>query len=382
MNLKTKTLVFATAVALLFPLPLLAQDDVPPEALDPAEIDPTELIEAEELEEATEDALDEVEDAALENLADSDDSKNWSIGYSARMNVGQGTFARLSNDTIWADEIHDGSGFQNRVNMAFSVNPSYTWNDFTFSSSLSFNQWLTAGGGSIRPYEGRFGGIGINSSGRFTGINIEQLGLRVTPTASVNIPILRSPTQRTSTFRGSLGGGASLSKTFFRQLTLSYSLSGSLSFFDFTSPVVDIGRIGEENAIFRAEGAEAVAPGFIAVGGINSPWSLNNSLTASFRIGQVSTSVTYAYSRRWAFDVERDPEFASIYECEGRCFGDSMRGAINLSYRINEHFNLSGGVSSGGLPKSSDQQTFNFPFWNFESAVGPSSLNIGIGGSY
>lgn len=387
MNCKKRALSAALVAAFFMSATTVHAEDLPPEVQEVTELDQTDAEEAEELIEETEELLEEIAEEAEEaedelGSDDDDEDKPWSVSASARMNVSQGTFARIANDSQWADEVHDGSGAFNRVSMQFSVNPSYRWNDFTFSSSLSFSQWLTAGGGSIRPYEGRFGDLGINASGRFTGWEVDSLGLRVTPSASLNVPIIRSPSTRTSTFRGSLGGGLSASKTFFRQLTLSYSLSGSRSFHDYTSRVLEIDRIGEENALFRAEGAEAVAPGLMAVAGINTPWSLNNSLSASFRVGKVGASVSYAYSRRWSYAVTEEDQYMSELQCAGRCVGDSMRGSISLSYRLNDRFNLSGGLTSGGLPKTSDQQSYNFPFWNFNSAVGPSAVNVGISGSY
>lgn len=334
-------------------------------------------------EEAAEEAIDEIEDEVFADKDDEKDSKDWSVTGSVGIHVGQGTFARVSNDTQWAGEVDDGRGFQSRVSMNFSVTPSYRWKDFTVSSTLSFQQWLTPGGGFNAPYEGRFGDIGINASGGWKGWTIEQLGdLRISPRASVNIPIIRSAMTRTASFRGSVGGGLNVSKNFFSKLTLSYGLSGSRSFHDYTSGVVDIDRIGQENALFRAQGAEAVAPGLLAVGGVNSPWALNNSLSANFRVGDLSATVTYAYSRRWSYNVTEADEFSSEIQCAGVCSGDSMRGAISLGYRINDWLNLSGGVSSGGLPKTADQRSFNFPFWNFNSAVGPSAINIGVSGTY
>lgn len=389
MSSKQRALAAMTAIFCVAALGTAQAQEAPevePEETGLEEVEATGVSEEaeEDAAEAAEEAVDEVEDEAwAEKDDEEEDSKDWSVTGSVRMNVGQGTFARVSNDSQWAGEVDDGRGFQSRVSMNFSVTPSYKWKDFTLSSTLSFQQWLTQGGGFNAPYEGRFGDIGLNASGSWKGWTIEQLGdLRIAPRASLNIPVIRSAMTRTTTYRGSVGGGLNISKNFFKKLTLSYGLSGSLSHYDSTSPIVDISRIGEENALYRAEGAEAVAPGYIAIGGVNSPWSLNNSLSANFRIGDVSATVTYAYSRRWSYNVTQDDEYSTDIQCAGVCSGDSMRGGISLGYRVNDWLNLSGGLSSGGSPKTADQRSFNFPFWNFNSAVGPSSLNIGVSGTY
>lgn len=389
MSFKRRALAAMTAIFCIAALGT-AQAQEGPEVVEPEGVGLEEVEAAgvsEEAEadaaEAVEEAVEEVEEEAWPDEDDDEDSKNWSVTGSVRMNVGQGTFARVSNDSQWAGEIDDGRGFQSRVSMNFSVTPSYKWKDFTVSSTLSFQQWLTQGGGFNAPYEGRFGDIGLNASGGWKGWKIEKLGdLRISPRASVNIPVIRSAMTRATTFRGSVGGGVNVSKSFFKRLTLTYALSGSRSFHDYTSPMMEISRIGEENALYRAEGAEAVAPGYMAIGGVNSPWALNNSLSASFRIGKVSATATYAYSRRWSYNVTEDDEYSTDIQCAGVCTGDSMRGAISLGYRINNWLNLSGGITSGGMPKTADQRSFNFPFWNFNSAVGPSAINIGVSGTY
>jgi hypothetical protein len=355
-----------------------AQDD----ALDPSVPDEMEEslaeIEAEEdLEDLEEEDLDEQLDELLGE--DEDDARPWSITGSWGLSVGQGTFARIANDSQWADQVHDGSGAYNRVSMNLGLSPSYRWNDFSFGGRIGISQGLTAGGGINRPYETRLSDVSLSAG--WSGHTFDAIGVSVRPSLGLTLPTsVRS--QHTTLLAGtSLGLG--FSKNFFQALTLSYSVRAGRSFYRFTSPVVEVDRIGEENAIFRTGGAEDVQPGRFAVGGVNTPWSLSNSVSASFRVGRVSSTVTYAYTRRWSYAWTEQDEFTSDFQCVGRCVGDGMSGSISLGYSLNDWLSMSAGLSSGGTPKTSDQRSFNFPFWNFNGAAGGgSSLSLGLSGRY
>ncbi len=351
------------------------------------DMDPIEEIDgADAAETAIEDAEDEAEedlDDLDDDLAgeDDDDDKPWTIGGSARMSVGQGTFAQVSNDTQWAGEVDDGSGAFNRVSMNFGLNTSYRWEDFSFSGSTSVSQGLTAGGSPIAnaPYETRMGNIRLGAG--WSGYEFEDLGISVRPSISASLP--SSATSRAQTLILGTSASVGLSKTFFNNLTLSYSLGGSRSFFRYTSPVLQTERVGEENVLIRMDGAEAVEPGRFAIGRVNTPWGMSNNLSASFRLGRVGANVSYTYTRRWSYAWTEEDDFTSDIQCVGRCVGDGMSGAIGLSYRLNDTRSLSGGLNTGGTPKTADQQSFNFPFWNFNGAsANRSSIALGLSGSY
>lgn len=327
---------------------------------------------------------DEEEEADIEDELDrllgedESESRPWSVSGSTRMSVGQGTFVQLANDSQWAGEVHDGSGAYNRVSMSFGVSPSYRWNDFTFGASIGFSQNLTAHGMN-RPYETRFQDIGLSAG--WSGYTFEQIGVSIRPSIGLSLPA--SARSQATTLRLGTSAGLSVSKSFFGSLTLSYSLRGSRSFYEYTSPVMSVQRVGEENAIYRLNGEEAVEPGRFAVAGVNTPWGLSNSLGASFRVGKVGLTVGYTYTRRWSYDWTEQDEFTSERQCVGRCVGDGMSGNIGMSYSLNDWLSMSGGLSSGGLPKTMDQRSYNFPFWNFNgAAANSSSISLGLSARY
>lgn len=335
-------------------------------------------------EQEAQDDLDELEEEDLDEMVDDllgpdEEDKPWSVSGSMRMSIGQGTFARIANDSQWAGEVHDGSGAYNRVSMNFGVSPSYRWNDFSFGASFGVSQGLTAGGGMNRPYETRLGDVSLSAGWR--GHTFDAIGVTVTPSLRMTLPT--SVRSQFTTLRLGTGASVGVSKRFFNAISLSYSLGAGRSFYEFRSPIVEVDRIGEENAIFRIDGAEAVQPGRFAVGGVNTPWSMSNSFSASFALGRVSTSLSYTYTRRWSYKWTEEDEFTSDFQCVGRCVGDGMSGSLSLGYSLNDWLSLSGSLSSGGQPKTADQRSFNFPFWNFNGAAGGgSSIALGLSGRY
>ncbi|RAL20967.1 hypothetical protein DL240_14955 [Lujinxingia litoralis] len=381
----SRALASTTAAALiLFSAPAFAQSNTP-DASENAESAPVEVAEAEEsaakeLEEAAQDEL----DAELDELLGKDsgrDDKPWSIGASLGFSVGQGTFVRVANDSPWADEVHDGSGAYNRVSMRFGISPSYSVGDFNFSGNLGFSQGLTPNNGMNGPYETRLGDLGLSAG--WKGWSFDAIGVSLRPSLSISLPTSRTSQVATMLLSSSLG--LSASKTFFKRLTIGASLSGSRTFHRYTSPVIEIDDIGEENAIYRYDGSEAVAPGLFAVGGINTPYSLGTGLSASMSFpNKLSASVSYNLRTSWAYRVNESDEFSSQYECRGLgCAGQGASGSISLGYPVTDWLSASLSASTFGGPRTPDQKSFVFPFWNFNgAATNQSSIGLGLSGSY
>lgn len=373
MDKRATLLAAVAAVCCLMAPAAVSADDVVVDA------DGTEAAEdaADAAEDADADAMDDADDAADE---EDEDERPWSASGSVRMAVGQGTFASVANDSEFAGEIHDGAGAFNRVSMRMGAGASYSWDDYEFSGQFGVSQYLTAGGGAVRPYEGRIQDIQLSASR--SSWEIADTGVSISPSLSGIIPTSRA--SQASTTITSLSAGIGVSKTFFDDLSLSYRLGGSRNFHRFTSPVMDVDEIGDDNALYRVDGEEAIVPGrFFAVPGINTAWGMSHSISASFRIGEVSVSTSYALQTGWTYPIAEDDELAHERQCAGRCAGQMTMGQLSASYRLTEHLSLSGGINTGNMPKTMDQKTFAFPFWNFEgAAANRSSMNLGIMGSY
>lgn len=313
-----------------------------------------------------------------------DEDRNWSLGAGMGLTVGQGTFVSPANDTDYADEIDDGSGAFNRVSTTFSVNAGYNWEGYQFSTGLSFRQSLTpAGVGSTRPYEGRFQDMELNAE-REEGFEIADTGVEISPSASLTLPV--STGSRTATLLTGLSASASISRTFFDRLTLSYSLGGGRNFHRHTSPVLDEDDIQDDefsSRLFRPDGSEALGGGRFLVGGINTEWSMSHGFGAGFMLGGgVMVMANYAIMTGWSYPVEED-EFTHERQCSGRCPGQISMGMLMANYRVSENLAVNGGIRTMQPPKTMDNKSFNFPFYNFSRpASNRSMFTLGLSGTY
>lgn len=374
----SRALASSTVAALiLFSAPAFAQTA----ATTAGTVDQTDPVEVNEAEELAEDVDENIDDELDDLLGKEEDDKPWSLGASLGFSVGQGTFVSVANDTQWADQVGDASRAYDRVSMRFGVSGSYRVQDFSFSGSLGFSQGLTANNGINGSYETRLGDLGLSAG--WKGWSFESTGISLTPSLSVALPTGR--TSQVSTMLLSTSVGLSLSKTFFKRLTLGASLGGSRTFHRYTSPVIDIDDIGEANAIYRYDGSEAVEPGRFAVGGINTPYSLTTGLSASMRFPhKISLSIGYNLSTAWSYRVNESDEFSSQYECRGvRCAGQGAAGSVSLSYKVTDWLGASLSARTFGGPRTPDQRSLVFPFWNFNgAATNQSTIGLGFNGSY
>ena len=318
---------------------------------------------------------------------DADDDRNWGAGAGVRMMVGQGTFVSPSNDTEFADEVDDGSGAYDRVMANLGVTFGYAWNGFEFGASTGFTQALTPGGGpgGTRPYEGRIQDIELEASHE-DGFEIGETGISISPSFGADLPL--STASRTQTMLTSLSAGASISKSFFESLALSFSLGGSRTFHQYTSPIIDEEEVQDDeftSRLFRPDGTEDIGGGRFAHSSINNQWGLSTGVGAMVMFSpKIMMMAQYSINNSWTYDVvDRDDEFSSEYQCENRCASQMSMGMIMLNYTLSENLMVMGGVTTTQRPKTADNKTFNFPFYNFDRpAANNSMFSIGISGSY
>jgi hypothetical protein len=266
--------------------------------------------------------------------------------------------------------------------MVFGLAPSYTLGDFSFGASISFAQWLTSGGEwfSNGPYETRLRDIGLSAG--WKGHTFESTKILVTPSLGLRLPT--SALSRTQTLLVDTSASVGVSRNFFSRLTLSYALSGAKSFHQYTSPVINVDRIGADNAIFRAGGAEDIEPGRFAIDGYNSEYMVGNALSASMQLwGSFSASASYGIYTYWTYFANNDDEFASELSCTGRCTSQITSNALALNYGVNDWLSVQTSLNTVQPPKTADNKSFRFPFWNFSGAAANySSIQLGLSGSY
>lgn len=358
-------------------------------------------------------------DASVEESADgeSDESKEeeeeetkpWSVGVRLGSSIGQGTFVNVSNDSEYADPncvdpivqgcVGDASNAFDRANLSYGINGSYTFKKFSFSTGLTLVQWLTPGGGLNAPNEVRLrdSGLGIG----YEGWEIESIGVSFSPSLGLQFPTSKFARVATLILGTSLG--LSISKTLFDRLGLSLNLGLSKDFHSSESPLIDQERLDKkltqeeqanlgdevrpEAVVFRAE--EEVKPGLVAVGGVNTEWGVSTGVSASWAVwDKLRLSASYTISTSWTYaiddnpDVEPQGDFIQGNRGVGQSFGTSI--GLSYPYKIKDvRLGFSAGIGTGGYPKTSDNKSFRFPFWNTSgAAANASSVRLGISATY
>lgn len=304
--------------------------------------------------------------------------KNWSVSLSLSTRIGQGTFANTKNDTNTPARYQSLNSAFDSARLGYDVSASYRLDDFIFSAGIGWTQGLSPSVGVEDPQQIWFNDTSLRVN--WTGYKIEPIDTTVTANLGVGLPT--GLTSQTTTQVLGLNASTSIRRTFFKRLTLKYSLGGGKNFHRYKVPAVDVDEVGANNYLHERD----LDRGLAAIQGVNSEWSMSHRFAASVRIwDKLSGSVSYSYSRSWTYNRETNDRFQppQNYVDSGRGVGDFISTSISLSYPFAEYFSASGGLYSSSFPKTADQRSMNFPFWNFAGAAGnESGLFLSLSGSY
>ncbi len=362
------TRILAIFAALMMVAPSVWAQDAPPADTD-GEV-------SDEIEED-----DEIEESYRE-------SKEWSVSAGLSTSIYQGTFAAVEPNSEFEGVVEDADNAYDRWNIAWGVDGSYTFLD-DYSAYVSFAgvQWLTAAGGSNESAEHRFQDIGAGL--QWSGYTIDPADLTVSANVSFGFPT--SNISRFANLILDTGAGASLAWRGIDGLTLSYSLSGGKSFHSSKYPTID----GDEfdDSFARDNDAALLSGGDIVAvdSGLNYEWNVNNSFAAALSLWDFSLSISYVLSDFWTYSIENDDEFTAENASAGRGHAQVQRGSVTLAYSFSDFaksiglssFSVNAGLRTASNPLSDDQQTVNFPFWNFNGAARNSSaIRFGVSAAY
>lgn len=329
---------------------------------------------------------DEVREEASQEEQRSEDSRNWAVSAELSSLVAQGTFADPANDTSLAGEVGAGKDAYDRANLSLNVEPSYSLGDFTFSVEAGWVQWLTPGGGTgTTPYASNaedafeFRMLDTTASASYAGVTIPETGIRVTPTLDLTFPT--SKTSQVDSLVMGTALGTTLSRRFFDRLTMALQVRGQKYWHRRTSASVSR---SETDVLYRPGGAEDLGPDRVAIGGYNTEFLLSTGGTLQIKIvDRLSATVYYGLNNYWSYNTGETDQFSAEPAQGGRGHSQLAIGQLQLGYSVNKYLRLKGGTLSIQPPKTSDQDSFRFPFWNFEGAAANySALQFAVEGRY
>ena len=364
---------------------------------------------------ADDDKKDEKSDASIKESDEESEekeekkSKDWRVGVRVGTSIGQGTFAAVENENEYFDPscthpiemgcVGDAGNAFDRVRMSYGINGSYTLQKFTFSTGLNLGQWLTAGGGINGPGEVRLSDSGLGIS--HAGYTFESIGVNIAPSLGLQFPTSRFARIQTLILGTNLG--VSISKTLFDRLGLSLNLGVGRDFHRFKGPLLNEERLQEKlddeeranlpenvrpEAVVHRD-SEELKPGLVAIGGVNTAWSLSTGLSAGFAVyKKLRLSASYNISTSWTYALNdcAECEPAQDFIQGNRGVGQGFSTSVGLSYPVkikDVSLGFSAGIGTGGYPKTSDNKSFRFPFWNTSgAAANASSIRLGVSASY
>ncbi|MFB6375872.1 MAG: hypothetical protein ABEN55_22780 [Bradymonadaceae bacterium] len=323
-----------------------------------------------------------------DNSSSSDD-KAWTLSGSLQSRIGQGTFVGLENETGVEGEYQPNSAAYDRANLIYTLSPSYTLGEFTFGATFQLVQWLTPGGGTGAatsgiaandPADTYFQDISI--SGSWKGHTFDSIGLNLAPSLNLSLPTSKASRLQKKIL--GLSGTLALSKTFFERLTFQASVSASKTFNRYTGPVIDPARVGEDNVLYRPGEAEDVGSGLVAIGGRSVSHTLTGAGAAQIKVVEkLNGSISYALVNAYTYPGNGRDEFSSEYARPNKNLTQIVSTSVNLSYSATDWLSVSGGIGSVMTPKTADNKSFRFPFWNFQGAAANRSwLQFGVSGKY
>jgi hypothetical protein len=144
------------------------------------------------------------------------------------------------------------------------------------------------------------------------------------------------------------------------------------NFHRYTSPVLDDDALRGDapSAYARAGGAEDLRGLSVGVAGNNVSFSTYGTASLSYApLPALSLSIYYGLGRAWTYTRYRVDEQSSPHAVAGRGKRDTGVAGLDVSYRLNERFSFSTGVVTIASPKTEDNRSFRFPFYDFQSTA-------------
>jgi hypothetical protein len=327
--------------------------------------------------ESAEDSLDEAVEEDLESGEVAE--KPWSVSATVLSRGYQGLFVGLENeDTSLDPENADGtsSTYDRWLNL-YVLAGSYGVDDFTFGAEVIWSHWLTPGGGYNEQYEFRFEDPAVTAS--WKGYEVEAIDTTISASYRADLPA--SDVSRTANLIVGNTLSATASRKFFDSLTLSYSLGGG-----WTPHTTEVATVSPEVAQIYRETDFNDNGGLSQLNGFNTQFSVTNALSASVPVwDKLNASVSYSITKYWTYHADNEDEMTPDVEGiqTGRMTADRTVASAGLSYPIGDYVNLGGGIRTVQAPKTDDNRSFRFPWWNFAGASGnASAFQLSVTGTY
>lgn len=262
--------------------------------------------------------------------------------------------------------FNSGPDHQPLVNLDLSLRPRYTF-DFERDIALRLRFDVSAdlvenahGGGTERQ---QVLASDLLLSGTW-GELAEVEAVDLTLSAAFGVVF---PTSLASDHAGKLLGlQAAVTATFEPSpwLELAYTLTATKNFNRYDVATLDAGDFAVTPSA-RPGGAEALGGALTATGAGVTEWGLTHTLWADFApVEGLSIWLGWSLTQAWTNKAIPKDDRSSAHAVGGRGQSDVMTGGLEVGYAVHELLSVALGTSVSQTPKTLDNTSFRFPFWD------------------
>jgi len=298
---------------------------------------------------------------------------------------GYGGLVLLSNSVGRGTFIGDEFNARPSWNMLLSVRPKFTISkkhNLIMQLRFDMNQTLVDNADTTAAVPNEFLLYDIRLGLYYNNfVDLKDVGLKLSAWGEFFFPTSKLSQLQTKILGLRLG-----LKTSYKPLdwmSITFSSYATKNFNRYTNYVLDEDDFSIP-LVARAGGAESVESGLVANGLAPSEWFVTNAISVGFTFLE-KFNATVGWTMLNAFSYADHPidELSSPHAVAGRGRADLMYGTIEVGYGITDNVSVSLGSTVEQSPKTADNQSFRFPFWDTTNgAANRQSFYLDVAGSF
>jgi hypothetical protein len=279
----------------------------------------------------------------------------FTVGFKLESAVGQGTFV--------ADEYARNS----QVGWGASIAPGYRPTDeLMLSAYAKVTQELTDSDVDAQRQQLQLLDVNLRSDYKLGTIPVIDVK------AATGL-WLYLPTSKISQFETLVLGAAArlvLGRELGEHFSVDYLGIFRKNFHEYEGPVLDSAEGSPPPVLVRRGSPEDLGGSLAAVGTNNVSFYFYNLVQfAWIPMEELSFAIAYGLTNAFTYASHPKDELSSPYAEDGIGQRDTTIAVIEAAYTLDKRFSFSAGIQTSSVPKSDDNQSFRFPFYDFEGTA-------------